>query len=126
MGHNITPSYVAFRDGQRLIGQAAKDQAPRNPTNTIYDVKRLIGRRFNEDVVQKDKKLWPFNIENGPDNKPVISVDADGKQERFHPEQISAMVLEHMKKIAETYCGQGSKITNAVVTVPAYFNFQQK
>ena len=80
MGHNITPSYIGFRDGQRLIGQAAKDQAPRNPTNTIYDVKRLIGRRFNEDVVQKDMKLWPFTVENGQDNKPVISVDVDGNR----------------------------------------------
>ena len=83
MGHNITPSYVAFRDGQRLIGQIAKDQAPRNPQNTVYDVKRLIGRRFNEDVVQKDMKLWPFAVENGPDNKPLISVSANGTQEKF-------------------------------------------
>lgn len=78
MGLNITPSYVAFRDGQRLVGQPAKDQAARNPTNTIYDVKRLIGRRLNEDIVQKDKQLWPFAIVDGPENKPLISVQVEG------------------------------------------------
>ena len=126
MGSNITPSYVAFRDDQRLIGQPAKDQAARNPANTIYDAKRLIGRRFDEADVQRDIKLWPFNIENGADNKPLISVQVEGSQKQFQAEQISAMLLEKMKTLAETYCGPGTKIKNAVVTVPAYFNFQQK
>ena len=71
-------------------------------------------------------KLWPFKVESGSDNKPNVVVDVDGKETRFHAEQISAMILEKMKSIAQTYCGSGSKITNAVVTVPAYFNFQQK
>ena len=86
MGHNITPSYVAFRDGQRLIGQSAKDQAARNPTNTIYDAKRLIGRRYDEEAVQKDKKLWPFAVTNDADNKPQVVVEVDGESKNFHAE----------------------------------------
>ena len=88
------PSYVAYREGQRLIGQPAKDKAQRNPTNTVFDVKRLIGRRFNEDKVQKDMKLWPFEVENGEENKPLVVLDVAGVRKKFHPEQIAAMILE--------------------------------
>ena len=88
---------MAFRDGQRLIGQVAKEQAARNPTNTIYDAKRLIGRRFDEDHVQKDKKLWPFTVTLGSDNKPEIVVEVEGQSKRFQAEQISGMILEKMK-----------------------------
>ena len=86
MGMNITPSYVAFRDGLRLVGHTAKTQAPRNPTNTIYDAKRLIGRRYNEQVVQDDMKFWPFKVVEGPDNKPVVVVEEGGKEKQYQAE----------------------------------------
>lgn len=122
-GNRITPSYVAFTAEERLIGDAAKNQAAMNPVNTIFDVKRLIGRKFSDTTVQRDKKLLPFKIVADGD-KPMISVDIKGEEKSFSPEQISAMVLGKMKKVAEEYLGK--EVTNAVVTVPAYFNDAQR
>jgi L1 cell adhesion molecule like protein len=124
-GNRTTPSYVAFTDTERLIGEAAKNQVARNPEQTIFDAKRLIGRKFNEKVVQDDLKLWPFKVvDSGQDHKPMIVVKWKGKEERFYAEQISSMVLIKMKEIAEDYLGK--KIKDAVVTVPAYFNDSQR
>ncbi|CAG8509045.1 3834_t:CDS:2 [Ambispora leptoticha] len=122
-GNRITPSYVAFTDEERLVGDAAKNQAPSNPENTIFDAKRLIGRRFNDKDVQNDIKHFPFKVIN-KDDKPVIQVKVKGEEKIFTPEEISAMVLGKMKEIAESYLGK--KVLNAVVTVPAYFNDAQR
>ncbi|KAJ3121894.1 ATPase with role in protein import into the ER [Physocladia obscura] len=122
-GHRITPSYVAFTDEERLVGDAAKNQAPTNPTNTIFDAKRLVGRRFDEADVQNDMKHFPFKVVS-KDGKPIIQVKVKGEDKKFTPEEISAMVLGKMKEIAESYLGQ--KVTHAVVTVPAYFNDAQR
>jgi len=107
-----------------LIGDAAKNQAARNPTNTIFDAKRLIGRKYSEQVVQNDCKLWPFKVEAGSDDKPTIVVQHKGEQKKFQAEQISSMVLQKMKKIAEDFLGKSVK--SAVITVPAYFNDSQR
>ena len=123
-GNRTTPSYVAFTETERLIGDAAKNQIIKNPENTVFDAKRLIGRKFDDDVVQKDMRHWPFKIIRGADDKPMIEVSFKGKIERFHPEQISSMVLTKMKKIAEDYLGK--EVKDAVVTVPAYFNDSQR
>jgi heat shock protein 1/8 len=123
-GNRTTPSYVAFTKNERLVGDAAKNQVAKNPINTVFDAKRLIGRKFNDPVVQKDIKLWPFKVESGPDDKPLIVVEYKNEIKKFHPEQISAMVLEKMKEIAEAYLGK--TVTDAVVTVPAYFNDSQR
>lgn len=123
-GLRTTPSYVAFTETERLIGEAAKNQTARNPTNTVFDAKRLIGRKFSEQVVQKDMKHWPFKVEPGPDDKPVIVVQYKGETKKFHPEEISSMVLIKMKETAESFLGKPVK--NAVVTVPAYFNDSQR
>jgi heat shock protein 5 len=122
-GNRITPSYVAFTDTERLIGDAAKNQASLNPTNTIFDVKRLIGRKFTDSTVQKDKKLFPFELVNR-NSKPYVQVNVAGEDKAFSPEEISAMVLTKMKETAETFLGY--KVQNAVVTVPAYFNDAQR
>ncbi|MBW0472167.1 hypothetical protein O181_011882 [Austropuccinia psidii MF-1] len=123
-GNRITPSYVAFTsEGERLIGDAAKNQAAANPTNTIYDAKRLIGRKFTDADVQRDIKLYPFKVVKKGD-KPVLQVEFKGEKRTFNPEEISAMVLGKMKETAEAYLGR--KVTNAVVTVPAYFNDAQR
>lgn len=122
-GNRITPSYVAFSSGERLIGDAAKNQAAMNPINTVFDVKRLIGRKFKDTTVQRDRKLLPFHIVSQGD-KPMIEVDVGDEKKVFSPEQISAMVLGKMKKTAEEYLGR--EIKNAVVTVPAYFNDAQR
>ncbi|KAJ1553748.1 ATPase with role in protein import into the ER, partial [Nowakowskiella sp. JEL0078] len=122
-GHRITPSYVAFTDDERLVGDAAKNQAPMNPYNTIFDAKRLIGRRFKEKDVQNDMKHFPFKVIDR-DGKPLIQVKVKGEDKVFTPEEISAFVLQKMKDIAESYLGQ--KVSHAVVTVPAYFNDAQR
>ncbi|ESO92749.1 hypothetical protein LOTGIDRAFT_232892 [Lottia gigantea] len=123
-GNRITPSYVAFtEEGERLIGDAAKNQLTSNPENTIFDVKRLIGRNWDDPSVQKDKNYYPFKIIN-KNNKPHIEVTIKGEKRLFTPEEISAMVLGKMKTIAEQYVGKN--ITKAVVTVPAYFNDAQR
>lgn len=122
-GNRTTPSYVAFTDTERLIGEAAKNQAAMNPENTIFDAKRLIGREFKDSTVQTDMKLWPFKIVND-NNKPVIQVQFQGQKKTFAAEEISSMVLTKMKQTAEAYLGETVK--NAVITVPAYFNDQQR
>jgi heat shock protein 5 len=123
-GNRITPSYVAWtEEGERLIGDSAKNQATINPENTVFDVKRLIGRKYNDKSVQSDKKLFPFSIVNKED-KPYVEISLDGKRRQFAPEEVSAMVLVKMKEIAEAYLG--SDVKNAVVTVPAYFNDAQR
>jgi len=122
-GNRITPSWVAFTDTERLIGEAAKNQAPLNPENSLFDVKRIIGRRFDDPEVQRDIKVFPFKLVS-KDNKPYVEVKYKGEKKVFSPEEISAMILSKMKEIAEAYTGQ--KVTNAVVTVPAYFNDAQR
>jgi len=122
-GNRITPSWVAFTDTERLIGEAAKNQASMNPENTIFDVKRIIGRRWDDPEVQRDVKIYPYKmIEKA--GKPMIEVIFKGERKQFTPEEISAMILTKMKEIAEAYLGQ--KVTDAVITVPAYFNDAQR
>ncbi|KAK9060663.1 hypothetical protein SSX86_021369 [Deinandra increscens subsp. villosa] len=123
-GNRTTPSYVAFTDTERLIGDAAKNQVAMNPQNTVFDAKRLIGRRFTDPSVQSDMKLWPFKVVSGPGEKPMIVVNYKGEEKQFAPEEISSMVLVKMKETAEAFLGQ--TIKNAVVTVPAYFNDSQR
>ena len=123
-GNRTTPSYVAFTETERLIGEAAKNQVARNPENTVFDAKRLIGRKFNDSVVQADMKLWPFRVIEGADEKPMIVINFKGKDEKFYPEQLSSMVLTKMKEIAEDFIGKD--VADAVITVPAYFNDSQR
>jgi len=123
-GNRITPSYVAWTgEGERVIGDAAKNQATLNPETTVFDVKRLIGRAYKDKTVQHDKKLFPFDVVN-KEGKPNIGVTVKGDKKQFAPEEISAMILQKMKKIAESFLGK--EVKNAVVTVPAYFNDAQR
>jgi len=122
-GNRTTPSYVAFTDTERLIGDAAKNQVAMNPTNTIFDAKRLIGRQFQDSTVQSDMKHWPFTVTNAA-GKPRLAVEYKAENKSFTPEEISAMVLTKMKETAESYLGQ--EVKDAVVTVPAYFNDSQR
>lgn len=123
-GNRTTPSYVAFTDTERLIGDAAKNQVAMNPTNTVFDAKRLIGRRFSDPSVQSDMKMWPFKVTPGAGDKPMIVVNYKGEAKHFAAEEISSMVLIKMKEISEAFLGTTCK--NAVVTVPAYFNDSQR
>ncbi|XP_075675385.1 heat shock cognate 70 kDa protein-like [Castanea sativa] len=123
-GERTTPSYVAFTHTERLVGDAAKMQVARNPTNSIFDVKRLIGRRFSDPLVQSEIKFWSFKVIEGPDDKPMIIVDYNGTEMPFSAEEISSMVLRMMREIAEAYLG--TTVKNAVVAVPAYFNDSQR
>lgn len=124
-GNRITPSYVAFVEGGgRIIGDGAKNQSASNPTNTIYDAKRMIGRKFSDPVVQQDKKEWPFTVIRAEGDKPFVEVTVNGSKKSYSPEQISAMVLKKMKSLSESYLGKS--VSNAVVTVPAYFNDAQR
>lgn len=123
-GNRTTPSYVAFTDTERLVGDAAKNQATLNPLNTIYDAKRLIGRKFTDPTVQNDIKLWPFEVIADANNKPQIVADYQGEKKKFYPEEISAMVLGKMKETAEAYLGHPVK--KIVITVPAYFDDSQR
>ncbi|KAK6182061.1 hypothetical protein SNE40_009827 [Patella caerulea] len=122
-GNRTTPSYVAFTDTERLIGDAAKNQVAMNPENTVFDAKRLIGRRFDDSHVQSDMKHWPFKVIN-EGTKPKISVSYKGEDKTFAAEEISSMVLTKMRETAEQYLGK--KVSDAVVTVPAYFNDSQR
>lgn len=123
-GNRITPSYVAYtEDGERLVGEAAKNQATINPTNTAFSVKRLIGRKYNDDTVQHDKKLLPYEISN-KDGKPYIKLNVGKDRKEFAPEEISSMVLVKMRDIAEAFLGK--EVKHAVITVPAYFNDSQR
>ena len=123
-GNRTTPSVVAFTDTERLIGDSAKNQASANPKNTVFDAKRLIGRKYDDAAVQADKTHWPFTVRSGKDNKPVVEVDFKGEKVTYQAEEVSAMVLTKMKQIAEAYLGED--VTDAVVTVPAYFNDSQR
>jgi len=123
-GNRTTPSYVAFTDTERLIGDSAKNQVARNPTNTIFDAKRLIGRKFADPTIQADMKHWPFKVVAAHDDKPVIEVIVEGEKKQFQAEEISSMVLGKMKDTASAYLG--TQVTDAVVTVPAYFNDSQR
>jgi L1 cell adhesion molecule like protein len=119
-GLRTVPSYVAFTETERLVGESAKSQANLNPKNTIYDAKRLIGRKFSDKVVQKDIKLFSFDVEDDGKDIPQICATYKNEIKKFYPEEISAMILTKMKEIAETFLGE--KVTKAVITVPAYFN----
>jgi heat shock 70kDa protein 1/2/6/8 len=123
-GNRTTPSYVAFNETERLIGDAAKNQVAMNASNTVFDAKRLIGRRFGDAVVQSDMKHWPFTVIDGPNSKPIIQVTFRGEVKQFAAEEISSMVLIKMKEISEAYLGR--EVKNAVITVPAYFNDSQR
>jgi len=123
-GNYTTPSYVAFTETERLIGDAAKNQVAINPTNSVFDAKRLIGRHFSDPVIQADMKHWPFKVISDDHDKPSIEVQFMGETKVFTPEEISAMVLVKMKEIAESYLGK--EVKKAVVTVPAYFNDAQR
>lgn len=123
-GNRITPSYVAFTDNnERLVGDAAKNQAAANPHNTVFDIKRLIGQRFADKIIQKEIKHLPYKIVD-KDDRPIVEVEFNGEQKEFTAEEVSAMILGKMKSIAEDYLGK--KVTHAVVTVPAYFNDAQR
>jgi len=122
-GNRTTPSYVAFNDTERLIGDAAKNQVAMNPSNTVFDAKRLIGRKFDDAAVQSDRKHWPFAV-TSVGGKPHVSVEYKGESKTFAPEEISSMVLTKMKETAEAYLG--TRVTDAVITVPAYFNDAQR
>ena len=123
-GNRTTPSYVAFTEKERIIGDGAKNQAAMNPENTVFDAKRLIGRKFSDSSVQTDMKHYPFKISSSKEDKPFIEVSYQNETKQFHPEEISSMVLTKMKDIAESYIGE--KVTDAVITVPAYFNDSQR
>jgi len=122
-GMRTTPSYVAFTDSERLIGNAAKNQSSQNPENTIFDAKRLIGRNFTDTATQNDIKQFPYTVIN-KDNKPIIQASYKNEIKDFQPEEISSMILVKMKEIAEAYIGE--KVDSAVITVPAYFNDSQR
>tara|TARA_B110001452_G_scaffold263452_1_gene264903 strand:- start:746 stop:2701 length:1956 start_codon:yes stop_codon:yes gene_type:complete len=122
-GNRITPSYVAWSGDERLVGDAAKNQATINPENTVFDVKRLIGRNFNDKSVKSDKKMFPFEIVNKK-GKPYVEVTVNGEKKQFAPEEVSSMILQKMRSTAEGYLDK--EINNAVVTVPAYFNDAQR
>nr|XP_011466606.1 PREDICTED: heat shock cognate 70 kDa protein-like [Fragaria vesca subsp. vesca] len=123
-GNRTTPSYVAFNDAERLVGDAAVNQVLKNPTNSIFDAKRLIGRRFGDNIVRIDMKMWPFKVIEGVDDKPMIVVTHEGLEKLFAAEEISSMVLAKMREIAEQYLD--SPVKGAVITVPAYFSDSQR
>ena len=123
-GNRTTPSYVGFTKSERLIGDGAKNQASMNPENTVFDAKRLIGRKFDDPILQADIKQFPFKVLNDGKNKPIIEVDYKDESKRYHPEEVSSMILVKMKETAEAYIGED--VTDAVVTVPAYFNDSQR
>merc|ERR1711959_27415 len=123
-GNRTTPSYVAFTDTERLIGDSAKNQVAMNPTNSVFDAKRLIGRKFNDPVVQSDMKHWPFKVVAKDGDKPHIQVTFKGEEKTFSPEEVSSMILTKMKEVGEAFTGKSIK--DVVVTVPAYFNDSQR
>lgn len=124
LGNRTTPSWVAFNQNERLIGESAKQQATLNPLNTLYDIKRIIGRQYNDPEFQEDLQHYSFNIKPDCHDYPLIEVDIDNEKKNFKPEEISAMILAKLKSTAEEYLGQ--KVTQAVITVPAYFNDAQR
>ncbi|PNW79920.1 hypothetical protein CHLRE_08g372100v5 [Chlamydomonas reinhardtii] len=125
-GNRTTPSYVAFTDTERLIGDAAKNQVAMNPRHTVFDAKRLIGRKFSDPIVQADIKLWPFQVRAGAHDVPEIVVSYKNEEKVFKAEEISSMVLIKMKETAQAFLGADREVKKAVVTVPAYFNDSQR
>lgn len=123
-GNRTTPSFVAFTDSERLIGDAAKNQVSANPKNTVFDAKRLIGRAFSDAAVTEDRAHWPFQVTESATGKTQIVAEFKGETKTYLPEEISAMVLTKMKQTAEAYLGE--TVTDAVITVPAYFNDSQR
>ena len=123
-GNRTTPSFVAFTDSERMIGDAAKNQAAMNPKNTVFDAKRLIGRRFTDSATQSDMKHFPFGVIQKDGDRPAIRVEYKGEEKDFFPEEISAMILTKMKEVAEAFLG--ADVPSAVITVPAYFNDSQR
>jgi len=123
-GNRTTPSYVAFTNTERLIGDSAKNQAAVNSTNTVFDAKRLIGNKYSDSKVQNDIKLWPFKVERSETDNCLINVEYKGETKKFQPEEISSMILSKMKETASSYLGED--VTDAVITVPAYFNDSQR
>jgi len=123
-GNRTTPSFVSFSDAERLVGDGAKMQSAMNPRNTVFDAKRLIGRKFTDPSVQSDMEHFPFRIVEGENGKPMISVEHKGEPRMFAAEEISSMILSNMKETAEAFLGR--TVTSAVVTVPAYFNDAQR
>ncbi|KAJ0044664.1 hypothetical protein Pint_06294 [Pistacia integerrima] len=123
-GNRTTPSCVAFTEKERFIGDPAKNQILMNPCNTVYDAKRLIGRRFEDESVQRDMQLWPFKVVASDDGKPMILINNKGEEKQLAPEFVSSMVLSKMRQVAEDY--HGTTVKNAVITVPAYFNDSQR
>merc|ERR1740129_1837093 len=123
-GNRTTSSYAPFTDTERLFGDAAKNQVAQNPENTVFDAKRLIGQESADPIVQVDIKLWPFKVMSGQGDKPMIEVDCQGRAKKFHPEEVSSMILPKLKETAETKLS--SKFNDAVVTVPAYVNNSQR
>jgi len=123
-GSRIIPSYVSFTDEEKLVGDAAKSQSTMNPKNTVYDAKRLIGRKFSDATVQADNKLWSFKVTGDKNDKPLINVKYKGEDKQFHPEEISAMVIQRLKETTEAYLGHPLK--KCVISVPAYFNDAQR
>jgi len=122
-GNRTTPSWVSFTDEERLIGDAAKNASGQNIQNTVYEFKRMMGREFSDSVLQRDLKLFPFKVVN-ESSKPKVEINYKNEKKLFSPEELSAMILTKMKTIAEGYLGE--KVTNAVITVPAYFNDAQR
>jgi L1 cell adhesion molecule like protein len=123
-GNRTTPSMIAFNDTERLVGDSARNQASSNSKNTVYDAKRLIGRKFTDQVVKDEINNLSYTVKKGADDKPLIEVQYKGEVKDFSPEEISSMVLSKMKEIAEAYTGNDVK--QAVITVPAYFNDAQR
>ena len=123
-GSRIIPSYVGFTDDEKLVGEPAKNQSTMNPKNTVYDAKRLIGRKFDDPTVASDSKLWSFKVTKDANNKPLINVRHKNEDVQFHAEQISAMVIQRLKETTEAYIGK--ELKKVVITVPAYFNDAQR
>ena len=123
-GARTTPSVVAFKGSERLIGNSAANQIASNVENTIFDSKRMVGKKYSDPTVQSDKKFWPFTVVGDSNDKPVIKVQYNDEQKSFSAEESSAMILVKMKEVAETYLGE--TVTQAVITVPAYFNDSQR
>ncbi|MBI96044.1 molecular chaperone DnaK, partial [bacterium] len=123
-GNRTTPSWVAFNDSEKLVGESAKNQVSMNPNNTIYDVKRLMGYKFSDPTLQKELKNLHYKVSSNNNDLPIINVEYKNENKQFTPQEISAFILEKMKKIGEAYLGK--EVKNAVVTVPAYFNDAQR
>ncbi len=123
-GNRTTPSWVSFRDDERLVGDAAKATSTSNPQNTIHDIKRFMGRKFSDPIVQEEIKRVPYKVVRAEGDRIKVEVNYKGETKQFSPEEISAMILANMKETAESFLGH--KVTKAVVTVPAYFNDAQR